>query len=215
MHEYHQRAAGRRPGPTGDELFVTVPATSGQTVRGALRITYPAEAVSSRTGQVWWLLAGVGLLVLLAAAALAVALARWMTRPVRELEQATAQLASGTLGTLPPADLGPPELRRLAATFTATAQRLQHLIEAQRAFAADASHQLKTPLTALRLRLENLEPDLDPRVHASLDEAVAETDRLTRMARPSGRSRPYRERSTRSSTTCSPTPCGSPRPAAP
>jgi len=173
----NQRAAGRRTTAAGDELYVAEPATSGQTLRGALQITYPAATVAQQTRHMWLLLAGVGLAVLAAAAGLA----RWMTRPVRELEQATAQLASGALDSPPPADLGPPELRRLAATLTDTARRLQHLIEAQRAFAADASHQLKTPLTALRLRLENLEPDLDPRAHASLDEAVAETDRLTRM----------------------------------
>jgi signal transduction histidine kinase len=100
---------------------------------------------------------------------------------VRDLEAATARLASGRLTQPPPSDAGPPEVRRLAATFTDTAGRLQTLIESQRAFAADASHQLKTPLTALRLRLENLEPDLHPRAHASLDAAVGETERLTRI----------------------------------
>jgi signal transduction histidine kinase len=176
-----QPTAGQRPIDGGDELYVTVPAMSGETIRGVLQITYPTTVISQRTAQVWWILTLVGVLVLLAAAALAVALARWMTRPIRELEQATAQLASGTLDSPPPADLGPPELQRLATTFTNTAGRLQHLIEAQKGFAADASHQLKTPLTALRLRLENLEPMLDPAAHDSLDEAVAETDRLTRM----------------------------------
>lgn len=58
---------------------------------------------------------------------------------------------------------------------------MQHLVAAQKAFAADASHQLKAPLTALRLRLENLEPALHPDAHDSLEQAVAETDRLTRM----------------------------------
>jgi len=178
----NQRRSGTRATAQGiDELYVTVPATSGQTIRGALRITYPATAVTDRAAQAWWILTGVGLAVLLIAAAVAFGLARWMTRPVRELEAATTRLASGSLDTPPPADLGPPELRRLAATFADTAGRLQHLIAAQRAFAADASHQLKTPLTALRLRLENLEPALDPRALPSLDEAVAETDRLTRM----------------------------------
>lgn len=114
-----QRTAGQRDNAGGDggELYVTVPATSGDTIRGVLQITYPTSLISQRTGQVWWILAGVALAVLLAAAGLAVALARWMTRPVRELEQATAQLASGSLASAPPASpppagLGPPELRR-------------------------------------------------------------------------------------------------------
>ncbi|MEV4642035.1 HAMP domain-containing sensor histidine kinase [Actinoplanes sp. NPDC049548] len=173
----------RRSGLTtdGDRLSVTVPAASGETIRGALQLTYPASSVGAQTLQMWLVLAGAGLAVLAVAGGVGAALARWMTRPVRELERATARLAGGTLTHPPALDQGPPELRRLAATFTTTAERLQQLITAQRSFAADASHQLKTPLTALRLRLENLEPDLDPAAHDSLAEAVAETDRLARM----------------------------------
>ncbi|MFI7598839.1 sensor histidine kinase [Actinoplanes sp. NPDC049681] len=173
----------RRSGYSADGawLSVTVPASSGETIRGALQLTYPASSVGTQTLRMWLVLAGAGLAVLAVAAAVGAALARWMTRPVRELERATARLAGGTLTNPPALDQGPPELRRLAATFTTTAERLQQLIAAQRSFAADASHQLKTPLTALRLRLENLEPDLDPGAHDSLAEAVAETDRLARM----------------------------------
>ena len=76
---------------------------------------------------------------------------------------------------------GPPEVRSLAAAFNRTAARLEHLLASQRAFAGEASHQLKTPLAALRLRLENLEPDIARRARPSLDAAVTETDRLARM----------------------------------
>ncbi|WP_436845624.1 sensor histidine kinase [Streptomyces shenzhenensis] len=107
-------------------------------------------------------------------AVVAFTLARWITRPLRTLEAATAQLADGRLTS-------PPELRSLAASFTHTATRLQQLLKAQQAFASEASHQLKTPLTALRLRLENFEPHLDPRAHGSLEEAVGEVERLGRM----------------------------------
>ncbi len=108
-------------------------------------------------------------------------LARSITRPIRALERATAQLADGRLTDPPATDHGPPELRRLSASFTRTATRLQHLLSAQQAFASEASHQLKTPLTALRLRLENFEPHLAPSAQGSLDEALAEVERLSRM----------------------------------
>ncbi|GAB1694957.1 sensor histidine kinase [Krasilnikovia sp. M28-CT-15] len=177
-----RRTSGLRNDPAGVSwLSVTVPATSGEKVRGALRISYPTTAVDRQVTRMWWILFGAGVAVLALAAAVAVGLAGWITRPVRELEQATTRLASGSLTSPPPADLGPPELRRLAATFTTTAERLQQLLQAQRSFAADASHQLKTPLTALRLRLENLHHRVDPDDQASLDEAIDETDRLTRM----------------------------------
>ncbi|WP_455772140.1 sensor histidine kinase [Streptomyces nigra] len=119
--------------------------------------------------------------MLVAVAALAFALAHWVTGSVRALERATAELADGSLKAPPTTSQGPPELRRLANTFTRTATRPQHLLQVQRAFASEASHQLKTPLTALRLRLENFEPYLDPRAHDSLEEAVGEVERLGRM----------------------------------
>ncbi|BFU42629.1 sensor histidine kinase [Krasilnikovia sp. MM14-A1004] len=177
-----RRTSGLRTDAAGmGWLSVTVPATSGEKVRGALRISYPTGAVDPQVTRMWWILAAAGVAVLALAAAVAVGLARWITRPVRELERATTRLACGSLSSPPPADLGPPELRRLAATFTTTAERLQQLLQAQRSFAADASHQLKTPLTALRLRLENLHHRVDPDDQPGLDDAIDETDRLTRM----------------------------------
>jgi signal transduction histidine kinase len=76
---------------------------------------------------------------------------------------------------------GPPELRRLADTFYASAHRIQALLKAQRAFVGHASHQLKTPLAALRLRLENLEDDISPAGGKNLQAALTETDRLAQM----------------------------------
>ena len=80
------------------------------------------------------------------------------------------------------------------------ADRLEELVHTQRAFLADASHQLRTPLTALRLRLENLEDTLGPEQGAELAPALAEADRLSRivdglltLARSEGGLRPARE----------------------
>ncbi|MFF7189802.1 sensor histidine kinase [Streptomyces sp. NPDC008222] len=165
----------------GTAYVTTVPGASGSTVRCAVQISYPLAMVTSKIHDTWLVLAAVGLGVLAAVALIALALARWITGPVRALERATTQLAEGTLTDPPATNLGPPELRRLAASFVRTATRLQHLLKAQHAFASEASHQLKTPLTALRLRLENFEPYLDPRAQGSLDEAVGEVERLGRM----------------------------------
>ncbi|MEU6716755.1 HAMP domain-containing sensor histidine kinase [Nonomuraea sp. NPDC046802] len=172
---------GTQATPAGEVLSATMPGASGTTVRGALRLTYPMSAVADRVRTIWLALALGGGCVPAAAVLIALALARWVTRPVRALEAATAALADGYEPDPALSKLGPPELRRLAATFTRTATRLRHLLHAQRAFASEASHQLKTPLTALRLRLENFEPYLHPRAHPSLEEAVGEVDRLARM----------------------------------
>ncbi|SOE06722.1 HAMP domain-containing sensor histidine kinase [Streptomyces sp. Ag109_G2-15] len=180
----HSRPASGtvRDTTTGAEAFyTTVPGTSGDTVRCAVRVAYPLTALNERVHHAWVALAGAGLGVLAAVAMIGFALARWITRPVRALEHATAQLAEGRLTDPPDTSLGPPELRRLAASFTHTAARLQHLLRAQEAFASEASHQLKTPLTALRLRLENFEPHLHPRARPGLDAALGEVERLSRM----------------------------------
>ncbi len=162
-------------------LSVAVPTEPGPVVRGAVRLTIPTASLEGRIHKFWLSLLVAGLTVLTAVAIVAVALARWISQPIRELEQATAGLAAGALTQPAPTSTGPPELRRLAATFNRTAQRLQKLIESQQSFTGHASHQLKTPLAALRLRLENLEPDVLPAGQANLSAAATEIDRLSAM----------------------------------
>jgi signal transduction histidine kinase len=90
-------------------------------------------------------------------------------------------VAHGQLEARAPTNRGPLEVRRLAAAFNDMAARLGRLLESQRAFVADASHQLRTPLTALRLRLENLEAAMPPAAAEDLRAAAAETGRLARL----------------------------------
>ena len=76
---------------------------------------------------------------------------------------------------------GPPEVRSVALAFNDLVSRLHALLVSQQEFIADASHQLRTPLTALRLRLENLERDVAAIGRPDLDAAVAEVDRLAEL----------------------------------
>ncbi|MGW7486822.1 sensor histidine kinase [Streptomyces sp. NPDC054786] len=182
---HNQPAIGTRDAPAsdGEALFVTVPGSSGadNAVACVVRTLHPLNSLTEKVHTTWAVLAVVGLGVLATVAVIGFALARSITRPVRALERATAQLADGRLTDPPATDRGPPELRRLTASFTRAATRLQHLLHAQQAFASEASHQLKTPLTSLRLRLENFEPHLDPSAQNSLDAALGEVERLSRM----------------------------------
>ncbi|TPQ18249.1 sensor histidine kinase [Streptomyces sporangiiformans] len=156
-------------------------AQGAERAMGAVRITLPTDMVTDRVSRVWLLLAFTGLAALTAVAALAFAFAQWTGRPIRQLEEATHRLADGGSATPVAITNGPPEVRSLAATFNRTAARLEHLLASQRAFAGEASHQLKTPLAALRLRLENLESDIALHARGSLTAAMTETDRLARM----------------------------------
>jgi len=162
-------------------LYAAVPATVGGRVNGAVRITYPAATLDDRVRQIW---ARLGLLcgaVLAAVAAVGFGLARSVTRPVHRLERATDRLAAGDLSARVDTRNGPPELRHLATTFNRMVDRLTELLDSQQRFVADASHQLRTPLTALRLRLENLEAGASPGDSERLAAAVGEVTRMTRL----------------------------------
>ena len=164
-----------------DLLYVAVPVASGGTVYGAVRITYPTGALQSRILRAWLTIALVSLVALVAAAGLGWRFARSVTGPVRALEDAAGDLAAGNLAARAPDHSGPPEVRALAARFNETAARLDELVRSQQAFVADASHQLRTPLTALRLRLENLAGSLPADNRADIDAAIGETARLSRI----------------------------------
>ena len=121
---------------------------------------------------------------MLAAALLAFGLARWVSRPVTGLDGAAARLADGDLAIRAVVDSGPPELRRLATTFNTMAGRLEALVHGNRAVIADVSHQLRTPLAALRLRLDLLAADTaqsDPATAQELAGALEELARLSRL----------------------------------
>jgi signal transduction histidine kinase len=107
-------------------------------------------------------------------------LARSMTAPLLRLQRAAKQFGRGALDARAPIS-GPPEIAALADEFNAMADRVDNLVEAQRRFVADASHQLRTPLTALRLRLENLAASADVHHVEELEAAEAETQRLARL----------------------------------
>ena len=156
-------------------LVVAVPVARGEAVRGAVRAERSDAVVARRTHRAWLVLALGALLVLALAGALARQLARRLAAPVERLAAAVRRLGAGDFGSRTQA-AGVPELDDAGAALDATAERLGALVERERAFSADASHQLRTPLTALRLGLEGAQrrgasPD-------TLAAALVQVDRL-------------------------------------
>jgi signal transduction histidine kinase len=174
---------GQRRSDTLDDdlVYAAVPVASGGNVRGAVRVTYPSAEVDERVRNYWLTLGGVAAVSLAVVAVVGVLLARSVARPLRDIEDAARDIGQGDLTRRVPSDRGPAEVRSLATAFNRTASRLEELVGSQEAFVADASHQLRTPLTALRLRLENLQADVDDAPAAELEDAVAEVERLARL----------------------------------
>jgi signal transduction histidine kinase len=180
------QATGTRRSQTLDQelAYAAVPITSGTRVEGAVRVTFPTDSVRRQVRDNWLRLGLLAGLVLASAAGLGWLVSRWVLQPVEELSEGAQRLAEGDLSSRTGVDRGPPELRRLAATFDEMAARLEELVASQRAFVADASHQLRTPLTALRLRLETLDHVLETEPDAAPGELAAigaELDRLSRL----------------------------------
>lgn len=183
-----ERISGTRASETlGTELlFVADPVASGGAVHGAVRLTLDTGDVNSRIRSFWFALAGVAAVVLLAVAVIGWVIARSVTRPLRELTATADRFASGDLAVMPNDIGGPAEVRALDLMMATMAVRLDGLLASQRAFVSDASHQLRTPLTALRLRLENLQVRLEqgddvPELVDEVERAIDETGRLSEL----------------------------------
>ncbi len=165
----------------GDRLLAVVPVTAHNgTVAGVVLLSRPLAPLNDRIMRLWAWLAAVALAAVTAAVILAIWLARWVGGPLRRLETAAESLGSGELGARAAPPRRPTEVRRLAERFNVMAARLENLIHDHQSVLADVSHQLRTPLAALRLRMELLaeETGSDPK---EFDAALDELGRLARL----------------------------------
>lgn len=164
-------------------VFVAVPVLLGDEVLGVVRLSNPKSVVDEEVRDQMFGIVLAGVFTLLAAAALAVPLALGIAKPITRLTRRTENLANGDFTVRADDSVGPPEVRELSRSFNAMAGRLGLMIEGQRQFANSVSHQLRTPLTALRLRLEQAQemtPE-DSDLGQILDASRHEADRLQEM----------------------------------
>jgi signal transduction histidine kinase len=179
-------SVGERDSATLGErlLFVAVPVLLGDTVLGVVRFSNPKSVVDKEVQDRVRGIAAAGLITLLAAALVAIPLALTIARPISRLKTSTERLADGDFSVQADDSKGPPEVRELSRSFNAMAGRIGLMLENQQHFSGAVSHQLRTPLTALRLRLDQAQDavgdDTSP-VAIALDASRVEIDRLQEM----------------------------------
>ena len=137
-----------------NDLEVAVPVSSGEQVIAVVRASSPSSLVDHRVWWSWAGMAGIGLIAAAAAWLLARRQSTILVRPLTDLERVSTELGDGNFGARA-TESGVPEIDSAGHALNRTADRLAALIARQRSFTADASHQLRTPLTRLRLELED------------------------------------------------------------
>ncbi|MFF8728292.1 ATP-binding protein [Streptomyces sp. NPDC015171] len=174
------RMPGRAPieigsKPEGDTIHSTQHGEEGETVT----VQEPRSAVTREVGRTLLIIGLVALLAVVAAVLLAVRQANRLASPLTDLAETAERLGSGDPRPRHKR-YGVPELDRVADVLDSSAERIGRMLTAERRLAADASHQLRTPLTALSMRLEEITLTDDPdTVKDEATIALTQVERLT------------------------------------
>lgn len=161
-------------------VLLARPAGAGTRVSGAVVLRVSVTAAATDVAGRWAaVLAGTALFTL-ACIALALVATRWLLDPLHQLDHAVGRLTAG----LPPERprlAGPPELRKVTAGFNRMSHAVTSALEQQRRLVADTSHQMRNPMTALRLRIDALQPHLPDSAGRTYDGAVGELERMEQL----------------------------------
>jgi signal transduction histidine kinase len=175
----HQVQTQRRSKTLGQEILATaVPILHNGRPVGAVRVTQSIASVHDAVRRAQLNVILIGAIVLALGLFAGVVIASQVGRPIRRLDQVATRVAHGDLTARAELE-GSREQRSLASSFNEMTERIARLLRAQHDFVADASHQLRTPLTGLRLRLEEARAvSTDAAAATQLDAAMGEVDRL-------------------------------------
>ena len=163
-----------------DIMATAVPIQDEDQLVGAVRITRSVQQVNDNVRNVTLGLAAIGIAALAAGMLLAFGLAGSLSRPLTRLAAAAKRIGEGDLSARAGEVGGASEVEELGHSFDEMADRLERSVQAQREFVANASHQLRTPLTAMKLRLEGAIADApNDELRSRLQAADREVDRLS------------------------------------
>ncbi|MDX6364058.1 MAG: hypothetical protein QOC85_3068, partial [Streptomyces sp.] len=156
---------------SGSELVAAVPVSQGEHVIGVVRTAISTSSVWDRILTAWAALLAAALIALAAAILVARHQARALTAPLESLSRTSQAIADGDLSARA-ATSGINEIDQVADTHNAMVQRLAQLLQHEKNFTANASHQLRTPLTGLQLGLEQALTTPSTNLHAAVEEAL-------------------------------------------
>jgi signal transduction histidine kinase len=157
------------------ELVAAVPLLVNERVTGAVRASRSDAGATRDARGAWLVLAALAAAIIAGATVAALLLGRRLAGPLERVAGAARRLGEGDFSVRAPR-AHVPEVDAVAGALDTTAERLGELVARERAFTTNASHQLRTPLAALRLELEALE--LRHAGDEEVDRALAQVDRL-------------------------------------
>ena len=162
------------------QLVVTVPVTDDERLVGAVRLARPLDATNREIGLTWLAMGGLAALAIGTVWLIARHQARRLAGPLETLSDTARRLGEGDFSVRATPVLVP-EIDAVGSALNSTAARLDDLLARERAFSADASHQLGTPLAGLRLRLEAALDGPAPHLHRAVTAGIEDIDRLEKI----------------------------------
>lgn len=162
---------------TSSELVLMSSVGDGSRVVGIVRVATSRGAIYERAVATWLVMGGLGVVAVVGVWLLARRQARRLASPLEDLSTAAYELGAGNFTVTTPRS-GIAEIDSVGSSLDTTAQRLSDLVARERAFTADASHQLRTPLAGLRLELEAALDLPDEELRPSITAALESADQL-------------------------------------
>jgi signal transduction histidine kinase len=154
-----------------------IAATAAGPGRSLVRVESPSNTVDERVARALLAVVGLGVVALGAALVLALIQARRLADPLDRLARSATRLGDGDFSLATPRS-GVPEIDAIASSLDRSAERVEEYLRAERRFSEHASHQLRTALTGLQLRIEELAGSKDPDVREEAEAALEQSARL-------------------------------------